>query len=478
MLHTTPIVDHISLATISRETEKDRTLKQLSEIIRNGKTWLPPNSSAELKKFKEILPEITITNNKILLKSERIILPESLQKTAIELTHRGSHPGQSGIERRLRFHFFFHDMRRKVEDLVRNCIECMAFTNKRISEPIHSHKVPGKCWETVAVDLFGPMPAKDHVIVVQDLASRFPAAKLVSSTNSKHVLPALGDIYNNYGNPSFQLSDNGPPFNSKDMERFAEKRNIQLQKTPPLHPEANPAETFMKPLGKTMKIAHENKASKREALQQLLNNYRDTPHPATALPPGSMMFRHGYRTTLPRVNVDPQQVDEARVRDQHQKQERELNVNASKFRKENVITIGDTVIIRNFNKKRKFDPDFTKDMFNVIDKSKDGTVITIARESDGKIFRRHPNDIKVIHNPHHMKAERTLTEYEQIQLFHKQFESLHGTDDSDMQQVFSNETNLNTDDSDLSLSTASEPRRSGRIRKPNSRYYNSDFATQ
>ena len=29
-----------------------------------------------------------------------------------------------------------------------------------------------------------------------------------------------------------QLSDNGPPFNSKSMEQFAKKRNINVQKIP------------------------------------------------------------------------------------------------------------------------------------------------------------------------------------------------------------------------------------------------------
>ena len=73
------------------------------------------------------------------------------------------------------------------------------------------------------MDLFGRMSSNDHVVIVQDLASRFPAAKLMSTINGKHVIPALGDIYDNYGIPNVQLSGNGPPFNSIDMERFAEK---------------------------------------------------------------------------------------------------------------------------------------------------------------------------------------------------------------------------------------------------------------
>lgn len=57
------------------------------------------------------------------------------------------------------------------------------------------------------------MPSNNHVVVVQDLGSRFPAAKLVSSTKVTKVIPALEDIYNAYGNPEIQISDNGPPFN-------------------------------------------------------------------------------------------------------------------------------------------------------------------------------------------------------------------------------------------------------------------------
>ena len=257
MLHTTPIMDRINIGTISTETQLDPTLKRIREIIEQGQTWISKNESTAVQRFREILPEITLTGNKILLKSERIILPESLHETAINLAHRGSHPGQSGIERRIRYHFFFHDLQKKVHKYIQNCSACLSFTDKKMSETIQSHKVPSKCWETVAVDLFGPMPTKNHVVVVQDIASRFPAAKLVSSTSAKSVLPVLGSIYDDYGNPDTQISDNGTPFNSKEMDKFASDRSIHLQKIPPHHPQANPAETFMKPLGKAMKIAHQ-----------------------------------------------------------------------------------------------------------------------------------------------------------------------------------------------------------------------------
>ena len=157
-LHTTPIMDHLGIARIAKHTNEDTTLRKLRKLIEDGKTWIPKGDH-RLLKFKQILPEITATGNGILLKNERIILPESLHETAIKLAHRGSHPGQTGLERRLRYHFFFHDIQKKVQRYVSQCLACQTFSEKKTMEPIQSHKVPSKCWEQVAVDLFGPMPS-------------------------------------------------------------------------------------------------------------------------------------------------------------------------------------------------------------------------------------------------------------------------------------------------------------------------------
>ena len=212
ILHTTPVMDSIGLATIAEHTSKDSTLSALRSIIQTGKTWIPKDANEDLQKFASVLPTITLTGNGILLKEERIILPQSLQQRAIELAHRGNHPGEIGLQQRLRYHFFFHDMNTKVKQFVSACPDCQSFVDKKTSEPLSSHPVPKKNWSRVAVDLFGLMPSRNHVVVVQDLASRFPAAKLVKSTKASNVLPAMADIYDNFGNPiigqwaSIQLS--------------------------------------------------------------------------------------------------------------------------------------------------------------------------------------------------------------------------------------------------------------------------------
>ena len=393
-LHTTPIIDHIGLATISVETAKDDTLKQLSDIIQKSQTWIPKQASEKLKNFNAILTELTITGNGFILKGDRIVLPDSLQDSSVQLAHRGSHPGQSGIARRLRSHFFFHDMDSKISKLTASCLPCNTHTNKKTSETLIHHTVPEKCWDTVAVDLFGPMPSRNHVIVVQDLASKYPAAKLVKSTSAEKVLPALGDIYDTYGNPRKQISDNGPPFNSAAMERFADQRDINLQKIPPLHPSSNPVETFMRPLGKTMKIARDAKIAEKEALQTLLSNYRNTPHPATLISPSSMLFRDGERSIFPRVAVTDEEVSDARKRDLQKKEENQQKINDSKYRTESNFSTGESVLVRNYNKWRKFDPTFLPDDYQVVRVSNDGRCVTVEKLADGTQLKRHPDDLK------------------------------------------------------------------------------------
>ena len=391
-LHTTPIIDSIGLSTIAKETSNDDTLSELRKYIQMGKNWIPKGQSEKINKFKLIMSEITATGNGILLKGDRIVLPESLQMKAIELAHRGAHPGQSGLLRRLRYHFFFHNMDKQGKEFVEKC-ECSHYVDKKTLEPIQHHKIPDKCWSTVAVDLFGPMPTSKHVVVVYDLLSRFPEAKLVSSTKADKVIPVLKDVYDSYGYPEKQISDNGPPFNSKKMMNFAAENDIVIQTVPPRHPNSNPAETFMRPLGKALKVGFQNNVAEKETLKKMINSYRQTPHPATGIAPADMMFRDGLKSNFPRRKLNDDDIKKAKERDLQLKKMRENDVNFSKYRKQSEFRIGDYVLARNYRRKSKFDPLFERIPYVVIDINDVRNKITLE---GGNGFRvcRHPDDIK------------------------------------------------------------------------------------
>ena len=146
----------------------------------------------------------------------------------------------------------------------------------------------------------------------------------------------------------------------------------------------------MKPLGKAMKMAIDSSNSLQTALTHLLNNYRDTPHPATGLPPSAMLFRDPPNSVFPRVAVSDKQIQVARKQDVESKLERQVDVNSSKYKKRSEVGTGDWVLIRNFNKKSKFDPLFQPKPC-MVKQSENGWVVL---ERDGSSYRRHLDDIK------------------------------------------------------------------------------------
>ena len=191
------------------------------------------------------------------------------------------------------------------------------FSNKVFRHPIEPNKVPGKCWEETSVDLFGPLPSQNHIVVIQDLASRYPVAKFVKSRSVKSVIPVL-EAYDTFGNPVRQRSDNGPPFNSREMKTFTDNRNIEQVKTPPGHPSPDNAETVMKPLGKAIKIGYSQNQGEKKTLSSFLSflvNCRDTSHFATGVAPAHMIFRDGYRSKLPHKSLSEKEINLARLRD-------------------------------------------------------------------------------------------------------------------------------------------------------------------
>ena len=274
------------------------------------------------------------------------------------------------------------------------------------------------------MDLFGPMPSSNHIVVVQDLASRLPAAKLVRSTKADSVLPALFEIYGVYGNPQVQISDNGPPFNSKKMADFAKDRDITLRSTPPYHPNANPAETCMKPIGKAMKAAHFNGKSEEEALRQALNSYKQTPHVATGIPPASMLFRDGVRSEFPRKVCTEDDITSARKRDLEQKKRKQEEVNSSKYRKQTNLLVGETVLIRNAHQNSKFHPTFTPDLYEIVQVDDKAKKVMLRKWGSESVLIRHPDDIKRFEEATHsemklktpngrMKPEDEIVDYNQ-----------------------------------------------------------------
>ena len=208
------------------------------------------------------------------------------------------------------------------------------------------------------------------------------------------VLKALDEVYTAYGQPQRHRSDNGPPFNSHNFKQYSAAKGIEHVLTYPHHPQGNPCETFMKPLGKAQKAAFYNRDSAQGALDELLKAYRSTPHPATKVPPGDLLFRQGYHTDFPRREIVEENIKEAHNRDEEQKQQRRSKMNSSKKRVAMPINIGDKVLLKTYPKGRKFEPIYGSEVYEVIGLEDKGVRVS---DASGEERRRHKDDIKLFH---------------------------------------------------------------------------------
>ena len=117
-----------------------------------------------------------------------------------------------------------------------------------------------------------------------------------------------------------------------------------------MHPRANgEAESFMKLVNKTEQRAHAQRASIKNAMQDMLTGYRSTPHPATEITPYEGMMSRNIQTKLDyhngksaRTNFNDFGVNEQDKRYKQRAKENDENRNT----KEHNYKINDYVLLK------------------------------------------------------------------------------------------------------------------------------------
>ena len=162
-IHGSPYVEAITIENIQRHTERCTVLQKLKTYIQKGYI---PKKDQNMSGFRKLFKELTVSEGGIILRGERIVLPASLAELAISKAHQGGHPGETNLKRRLRSHFWWPGMNKGVAEKIKRCEQCQLYTDRTTREPQGILETEGKAWEQVALDLFGPMPNSNHIIVM------------------------------------------------------------------------------------------------------------------------------------------------------------------------------------------------------------------------------------------------------------------------------------------------------------------------
>ena len=124
-----------------------------------------------------IRSDIAVTNDDIVLRDTRIVIPEALQARILKIAHE-SHPGITCMKALLRSKVWFDSLDKKVEALVKDCAVWQTVRDIRTPmEPFRMSEMPPGPWQNLSIDFCGPLPTGEHLMVVIDEYSRYPVVE-------------------------------------------------------------------------------------------------------------------------------------------------------------------------------------------------------------------------------------------------------------------------------------------------------------
>ena len=124
----------------------------------------------------------------------------------------------------------------QVEAMVKACLPCQSVAGKSTAEPLRPTMMPDRPWQDVHIDLCGPFPSGESLLVCDDTCTRWPEVAILCSTTSAAIIGCLRKIFAVHGLPEKVVTDNGANLASEEFENFLEIQGIQHCKVSPTGP--------------------------------------------------------------------------------------------------------------------------------------------------------------------------------------------------------------------------------------------------
>ena len=201
---------------IRKEIPKDETLSRIIDLLQISIVPRKPDNIPE--SFMKVWCELSVSDG-LLFRQDRLVIPNSLQKRVVKAAHEG-HLGIVNTKRLLRSKVWFQNLDREAEREIKNCHACQATVYKHEREPLAMTQLPGRPWEHVKADFYGPLPSGDYILEVVDVYSRWAEIEIIRSTSANSTVTKLDKIFSAYGIPEKITTDNGPPFTSHAFRTF------------------------------------------------------------------------------------------------------------------------------------------------------------------------------------------------------------------------------------------------------------------
>lgn len=386
LVHTN-IPEAISLREVEEASLRDKTIQAVFRSLEED-VW--DESSKEYKSFRF---ELCRSGN-ILLRGDRLVIPQDLQSRTIEIAHE-SHPGIVVMKRRLRQKVWWPRIDKQVEVFVKKCKGCTLVSMPDPPEPLIRTELPNRPWAHIAVDFVGPLPSGHNLLVFIDYCSRFTEVVIMKQITASLTVKALHETFCRFGMPDSLKTDNGPQFISAEMQKFCTQFGIEHRRTTPYWPQANgEVERINRSIGKRLKISQETEDSDwKWDLRMFILMHNSTPHSTTEIAPSAIMFGRVLKDKLPSMLWKPNVVlEEIRDRDNMRKSKEADYADKRRGARPNEITVGDTVVVKRVQRENKLSTTFDPEEYCV--KARRGADITLESKATGRIVHRNVSHVK------------------------------------------------------------------------------------
>ena len=307
----------------------------------------------------------------VVLRGHLIVMPQALRDRTLAIAHQG-HQGVVKTKQLLRTKAWWPKIDQHVESLIKNCLAWQSVAPPNPTTPLCETEMPSKPWSSLHMDLCGPFPSGESVLVVIDAYSRFPEVDILKSTTAPSIINKLDRTFSTHGFPDSVTSDNGPQFACHEMADYFSQRGIKHHHVTPLWPQANGlVESFMKPLNKTIRTARAQGQVWQKELPKFLLNYRTTPHTTTKVAPVQLLFNRVVNNGIPAIakpNLHPvptQEHAKSQLCDAELKKKSKMYADIRRHEKETHIKVGDIVLLKQ-PKENKLSTRFSPKPYQVV----------------------------------------------------------------------------------------------------------------
>ena len=257
------------IAKLRDATWEDPILSTVYQLTQQGWPHQRRCTPRMARAYWDFRDELSIDDG-LLLKGPRIIIPSCLREEYLERLHCG-HLSATKIQQNARQHLYGPGLDADITDYTRRCQECIK-RSQPPKEPLQAHDVPQQPWECIALDYFNS--GGKLYILICDYFSKFPFLFQVRSTSWANLKEHITELFAIEGTPDEIMSDNGPPFNSKEFSEFLSGLGIKHTTSSLHYPQSN---GFIERQIQTIKRLMEKATASGRSFQEALTGLRAQP---------------------------------------------------------------------------------------------------------------------------------------------------------------------------------------------------------